>query len=231
MVVAIVQADLLSTLQGDGPFTVFAPTDQAFTDAEIDLNELDTPEGKDALSNILLYHVVNGEVPSSAVTDCLSTNAVNTDPLSFSVGDKVMVNDAIVTLPDVAASNGVIHVIDKVLTPTKTPTDIPRTAQCTGEHNTLVNAVLQAELLTTLQGPGPFTLFAPTDQAFIDANIDLADLDTPEGKATLTNILQYHLISGEVLSGDLTDGMVATAVNGDELTVDQLRELKLTKLP
>ena len=229
LVAAIVQADLLSTLQGDGPFTVFAPTDQAFTDAEIDLNELDTPEGKDALSNILLYHVVNGEVPSSAVTDCLSTNAVNTDPLSFSVGDKVMVNDAIVTLPDVAASNGVIHVIDKVLTPTKTPTDIPRTAQCTGEHNTLVNAVLQAELLTTLQGPGPFTLFAPTDQAFIDANIDLADLDTPEGKATLTNILQYHLISGEVLSGDLTDGMVATAVNGDELTVDLTSGVKINQ--
>ena len=229
LVAAIVQADLLSTLQGDGPFTVFAPTDQAFTDAQIDLNALDTPEGKDALTNILLYHVVDGEVPSSAVTDCLSTDAVNSDPLSFSVGDNVMVNDAIVTAADVAASNGVIHVIDKVLTPTKTPRDIPRTAQCTGVHNSLVDAVLQAELLTTLQGPGPFTLFAPTDQAFIDANIDLADFDTPEGKASLANILQYHLISGEVLSGDLTDGMVATAVNGDELTVDLTSGVKINE--
>lgn len=229
LVAAIVQADLLSTLQGEGPFTVFAPTDQAFTDAQIDLNALDTPEGKDALSNILLYHVVDGEVPSSAVTDCLSTDAVNSDPLSFSVGDNVMVNDAIVTAADVTASNGVIHVIDKVLTPTKTPRDIPRTAQCTGVHNSLVDAVLQAELLTTLQGPGPFTLFAPTDQAFIDANIDLADFDTPEGKASLANILQYHLISGEVLSGDLTDGMVATAVNGDELTVDLTSGVKINE--
>ena len=229
LVAAIVQADLLSTLQGEGPFTVFAPTDQAFTDAQIDLNALDTPEGKDALTNILLYHVVDGEVPSSAVTDCLSTDAVNSDPLSFSVGDNVMVNDAIVTAADVAASNGVIHVIDKVLTPTKTPRDIPRTAQCTGVHNSLVDAVLQAELLTTLQGPGPFTLFAPTDQAFIDANIDLADFDTPEGKASLANILQYHLISGEVLSGDLTDGMVATAVNGDELTVDLTSGVKINE--
>ena len=74
----------------------------------------------------------------------METYALNNDPLSFSVGDKVMVNDAIVTIPDVAASNGIIHVIDKVLTPTKTPTDIPRTAQCTGVHNTLVDAVLQA---------------------------------------------------------------------------------------
>ena len=229
LVAAIVQADLLSTLQGDGPFTVFAPTDQAFTDAQIDLNALDTPEGKDALTNILLYHVVDGEVPSSAVTDCLSTDAVNSDPLSFSVGDNVMVNDAIVTAADVAASNGVIHVIDKVLTPTKTPRDIPRTAQCTGVHNSLVDAVIQAELLTTLQGPGPFTLFAPTDQAFTDANIDLADFDTPEGKASLANILQYHLISGEVLSGDLTDGMVATAVNGDELTVDLTSGVKINE--
>ena len=229
LVAAIVQADLLSTLQGDGPFTVFAPTDQAFTDAQIDLNALDTPEGKDALTNILLYHVVDGEVPSSAVTDCLSTDAVNSDPLSFSVGDNVMVNDAIVTTADVAASNGVIHVIDKVLTPTKTPRDIPRTAQCTGVHNSLVDAVIQAELLTTLQDPGPFTLFAPTDQAFIDANIDLADFDTPEGKASLTNILQYHLISGEVMSGDLTDGMVATAVNGDELTVDLTSGVKINE--
>ena len=229
LVAAIVQADLLSTLQGNGPFTVFAPTDQAFTDAQIDLNALDTPEGKDALTNILLYHVVDGEVPSSAVTDCLSTDAVNSDPLSFSVGDNVMVNDAIVTAADVTASNGVIHVIDKVLTPTKTPRDIPRTAQCTGVHNSLVDAVIQAELLTTLQGPGPFTLFAPTDQAFTDANIDLADFDTPEGKASLTNILQYHLISGEVLSGDLTDGMVATAVNGDELTVDLTSGVKINE--
>ena len=98
---------------------------------------------KDALSNTA---VSRSKWRSSLICglDCLSTNAVNTDPLSFSVGDKVMVNDAIVTLPDVAASNGVIHVIDKVLTPTKTPTDITRTAQCTGEHNTLVNAVLRS---------------------------------------------------------------------------------------
>ena len=215
LVAGVVQAELLETLQGVGPFTLFAPTDQAFTDAGIDLAALDTPEGKAALSDILLYHVVAGEVPSSAVTECMTAQAVNGNPLSFTVGASVMVNDATVTTADVATSNGVIHIIDKVLTPSVTPNDIPRTAQCTGIHDSLVSAVVQAELLETLQGSGPFTLFAPTDQAFADAGIDLAALNTPEGKAALTDILLYHVIAGEVPSSAVTECLTATTVNGN----------------
>jgi uncharacterized surface protein with fasciclin (FAS1) repeats len=162
LVAGVIQAGLLETLQGPGPFTVFAPTDQAFTDAGIDLAALDTPEGQATLSDILLYHVVAGEVPAANVTDCMSATAVNGNPLSFTVGTSVMVNGATVTATDVATSNGIIHVIDKVLSPTETPNDIPRTAQCTGIHDSLVAAVIQADLLETLQGPGPFTVFAPT---------------------------------------------------------------------
>ena len=217
LVAGVVQAELLETLQGAGPFTLFAPTDQAFTDAGIDLAALDTPEGKAALSDILLYHVVAGEVPSSAVTECMTAQAVNGNPLSFTVGASVMVNDATVTTADVATSNGVIHIIDKVLTPSESPNDIPRTAQCTGIHDSLVSAVVQAELLETLQGSGPFTLFAPTDQAFADAGIDLAALDTPEGKAALTDILLYHVISGEVPSSAVTECLTATTVNGNPI--------------
>jgi uncharacterized surface protein with fasciclin (FAS1) repeats len=149
----------------------------------------------------------------------MSATAVNGQSLSFTVGDTVMVNGATVTLADVNTSNGVIHVIDKVLSPTDTPNDLPRTAQCTGVHNSLVAAVIQAELLATLQGEGPFTLFAPTDQAFADAGIDLAALDTPEGKAALTDILLHHVYSGAVLSTDITDGMVVQMVNGDNITL------------
>ena len=218
LVAGVIQAELLATLQGTGPFTLFAPTDQAFTDAGIDLASLDTPEGKAALTDILLYHVVAGEVASSAVTDCMSATAVNGQPLSFTVDGSVMVNGATVTLPDVATSNGVIHVIDKVLTPSESPNDIPRTAQCTGIHNSLVSAVVQAELLTTLQGAGPFTLFAPTDQAFADAGIDLASLDTPEGKAALTDILLYHVLSGKVPSSAVTECLTATTVNGNPIS-------------
>ena len=218
LVAGVIQADLLPTLQGPGPFTVFAPTDQAFIDAGIDLAALNTPEGKATLSDILLYHVVSGEVPSSAVTECLAATAVNGQSLSFTVGDGVMVNDANVTLADVNTSNGVIHVIDKVLTPTDTPNDIPRTAQCTGLHNSLVAGVIQAELLETLQGTGPFTVFAPTDQAFTDAGIDLASLDTPEGKAILSDILLYHVVAGNVPSSAVTECMSADAVNGQPLS-------------
>jgi len=218
LVAAVVQAELLETLQGPGPFTVFAPTDQAFADAGIDLASLDTPEGKAALSDILLYHVISGNVPSSAVTNCMSATAVNGQPLSFNVGTDVMVNGATVTLADVSTSNGVIHVIDKVLTPTDNPNDIPRTAECTGVHNSLVSGIVQAELLATLQGDGPFTVFAPTDQAFADAGIDLAALDTPEGKQTLTDILLYHVVAGEVPAANVTDCMSAATVNGNPLS-------------
>ena len=218
LVAAVIQAELLETLQGQGPFTVFAPTDQAFTDAGIDLASLDTPEGKAILSEILIYHVVAGNVPSSAVTECMSADAVNGQPLSFTVNGGVMVNDANVSLPDVATSNGVIHVIDKVLMPTDTPNDIPRTAQCTGQHNSLVSSVIQAELLETLQGDGPFTVFAPTDQAFTNAGIDLASLDNPEGKAALADILLYHVLDGEVPAANVTDCLSATTINGNPLS-------------
>ena len=217
LVAGVVQAELLETLQGPGPFTIFAPTDQAFADAGIDLGALDNPSGKQTLSDILLYHVVSGEVPSSNVTECMTATAANGQTLSFTVGDGVMVNGANVTIADVATSNGIIHVIDKVLSPTNTPNDIARTAQCTGIHNSLVSAVVQAELLETLQGAGPFTLFAPTDQAFADAGIDLASLDNPAGKAALADILLYHVVSGNVPSTALSDCMTTPAVNGQNL--------------
>ena len=131
LVAAVIQADLLTTLQGEGPFTVFAPTDQAFADAGINLSSLDNDEGKSILSDILLYHVLSGSVQSSEVTDGLTATAVNGDILTFAVGDSVMVNDATVTTPDVMASNGVIHVIDKVLIPPADLENIPTVAQST----------------------------------------------------------------------------------------------------
>ena len=286
LVAAVIQAELLSTLQGDGPFTVFAPTDDAFTAAGVNLTALNNEEGKAALTDILLYHVVSGAVPSSAVTDGMVAAAVNGDDLTFTVGEGVMVNDANVILADVAASNGIIHVIDKVLMPpvpiteadgdicynmythtiaagasfdecmsyayyvdyemngqtftgcynlvTHTLTtvsqeeceaymwtpavDILMTAEATTIHNSLVAALTQAELAATLQGDGPFTVFAPTDDAFAAAGIDLAALNNEEGKALLTDILLYHVVSGEVPSSAVTDGLVAGAVNGDDLT-------------
>ena len=219
LVAALSHAGLVSALQADGPFTVFAPTDDAFAAAGIDLSTFDTDEENATLSDILLYHVVSGAVASSDVTDGMSAEALNGDDVSFTVSEgSVMVNDATVTSADVMASNGIIHVIDKVLMPPADLGDIPTVAQGTGIHTSLVAAVVQAELLTTLQGDGPFTVFAPTDDAFAAAGIDLAALDNDEGKATLTDILLYHVVSGAVPSSAVTDGMSATAVNGDDLS-------------
>ena len=219
LVAALSHAGLVSALQADGPFTVFAPTDDAFAAAGIDLSTFDTDEENATLSDILLYHVVSGAVASSDVTDGMSAEALNGDDVSFTISEgSVMVNDATVTSADVMASNGIIHVIDKVLMPPADLGDIPTVAQGTGIHTSLVAAVVQAELLTTLQGDGPFTVFAPTDDAFAAAGIDLAALDNEEGKATLTDILLYHVVSGAVPSSAVTDGMSATAVNGDDLS-------------
>jgi len=120
---------------------------------------LDTPEGKATLSaTSLLYHVVPAEVPAANVTECMTANAVNGQPFAFTVAGGVMVNDANVTLPDVATSNGIIHVIDKVLTPTDTPNDMPRTAQCTGIHNSLVLGGRSSG--TARNPPGRWTIHA-----------------------------------------------------------------------
>ncbi|MFL2958255.1 MAG: fasciclin domain-containing protein, partial [Candidatus Thalassarchaeaceae archaeon] len=138
---------------------------------------------------------------------------------SFTVTtDAVTVSGATVTLADVPASNGVIHVIDTVLMPPADLVDVPATAISTGIHTSLVAALTAADLVSALQADGPFTVFAPTDDAFAAAGIDLASFDTDEEIATLADILTYHVVSGQVMSTDLTDGMTATALNGDELS-------------
>ncbi len=222
LVAALTQADLVTTLQGDGPFTVFAPTDAAFEAAGIDLSTFDTDEENATLVDILTYHVYSGSVLASEVTDGLTVTMVNGADATFSIltDGTVKIGDANVTSADVQSSNGIIHVIDTVLMPPAAgPTmDIPETAQSTGVHTALVAALAQANLVTALQADGPFTVFAPTDQAFTDAGIDLASFDTPEENETLADILLYHVYSGSVASTQVTDGLSVTMLNGDKAT-------------
>lgn len=219
LVAAVIQADLLTTLQGEGPFTVFAPTDQAFVDAGINLSSLDNDEGKSILSDILLYHVLSGSVQSSEVTDGLTATAVNGDILTFVVGDSVMVNDATVTTPDVMASNGVIHVIDKVLIPPADLENIPTVAQSTGIHNSLVSALIHANLVGALSGEGPYTVFAPTDAAFEEFGLNLSDFDTEAENETLAKILSYHVAMGSVMSSSITSGMEVNSLIQEPISV------------
>ncbi|MEP7232912.1 MAG: fasciclin domain-containing protein [Ginsengibacter sp.] len=118
LVAAVVAAGLAETLSGNGPFTVFAPTNEAFAKLPAGtVEELIKPENKEKLAAILTYHVVVGKALSSDLSDGQSIKTVNGQEVKVSVGDNVKVDEAIVTTPDLEASNGVIHVIDSVIMP------------------------------------------------------------------------------------------------------------------
>ena len=131
LVAALAKADLVTALQADGPFTVFAPTDAAFTAAGIDLDTFVTEAEIATLADILTYHVYVGAVASTSVTDGMTVTMLNGDDASFTVSETgVMIEGANVTTADVEASNGVIHVIDAVLMPPVDSVDEPAPTPC-----------------------------------------------------------------------------------------------------
>jgi transforming growth factor-beta-induced protein len=216
LVAALQAAGLVETLQGDGPFTVFAPTDDAFAalpDGTVEALLNDIP----ALTEILLYHVVPGEVFSNEVVSLNYADTVQGQPVFITTADgMVMINDANVIIPDVRATNGVIHVIDKVILPPSM--NIVETAVADGRFTTLVAALQAAGLAETLQGDGPFTVFAPTDDAFnaLPAGTVEALLnDIP----ALTDILLYHVVGGRVLAADVIKLDSAVTLQGDSVTI------------
>jgi uncharacterized surface protein with fasciclin (FAS1) repeats len=216
---AVVAAELASTLSDPfGTFTVFAPTDAAF--ANLDpalLNDLlNDPTG--ALADVLLYHVLGAEVQSGDLTNGQIATTVNGDDIIVTLsGGNVFINNAQVTVADITTDNGVVHVLDAVLVPGNTVLDVVVNS---ADHNTLETAVVAAELASTLSDPfGTFTVFAPTDAAF--ANLDPALLNDLLNDPTgaLADVLLYHVLGAEVQSGDLTNGQIATTVNGDDIIV------------
>ena len=230
LVAAVKAAGLVETLQGEGPFTVFAPTDEAFAKLpEGTVEDLLKPENKDKLVAVLTYHVVAGKVMSADVKSG-EVPSVQGDTIEVKAADgKVTVDGAAVTAVDVKATNGVIHVIDQVILPpmeeAKPEPAAPATnnlvdvASNTGGFDTLLAAAKAAGLVDTLTGEGPYTVFAPTDDAFAklgDATIQ--DLLKPENKEKLTAILTYHVVKGKVTSKDIASGKVGT-VEGSDLKV------------
>jgi uncharacterized surface protein with fasciclin (FAS1) repeats len=242
---ALTKADLVTTLKGTGPFTVFAPTDDAFAAALTALKV--TKEellAKSDLAAILTYHVVSGSVKSTDLADGMKAATVQGSNVTITIdGSTVKVNTAKVTSADVMCSNGVIHVIDQVLLPpaatgtspgdtkaddTKagdTPAadalnDIVDTAVGAGSFTVLAEALTKADLVTTLKGTGPFTVFAPTDDAFAAA-LTALKITKEEllAKSDLAAILTYHVVSGSVKSTDLSDGMKPATVQGSTVTI------------
>ncbi|MEM7737182.1 MAG: fasciclin domain-containing protein [Deinococcota bacterium] len=221
---AVLAVGLETTLSSAGPFTVFAPTDEAFgnlPDGVLDslLQEANdaTDKTQTTLYQILLYHTVSGAVASTTLLDAVPTNIETVEGSLIAadvIGGNLTLNgDAEVTQADVSADNGVIHVINEVLLPEDAPESIVEIVVGSDDFETLEAALTQANLVDTLSGEGPFTVFAPTDDAFAK----LAAL--PEGEV-LANTLLYHVIPGEFGSSDLSDGqLIQTAFESASVEV------------
>ena len=218
LVAALQAAGLAETLAGEGPFTVFAPTDDAFAalpEGTVEALLADIPQ----LTSILLYHVVSGKVMAADVVSLESAETLQGQSVAISTEmDQVMINEAKVIITDIEASNGVIHVIDAVLLPgaeavSKTIVDI---AVEDGRFTTLVAALQAAGLAETLAGEGPFTVFAPTDDAFAalpEGTVEALLADIPQ----LTSILLYHVVSGKVMAADVVSLESAESLQGQRL--------------
>ncbi len=215
---ALTEADLVGALKGEGPFTVFAPTDEAFAKLpKGTVESLLKPENRDQLVSILTYHVVPGDLDSGEVLESSSLTMFNGQRALIDA-HKGMIGSAKITKTDIECSNGVIHVIDEVILP-KTDT-LLETASSAGSFNTLAAAIEAAGLVEALNGDGPFTVFAPTDAAFAKLPAGTVEnLLKPENVETLRSILLYHVVEGRVYSDGVSDGQWVKTLEGTKLNV------------
>jgi len=218
---------LEETVRTAPALTVFAPTDEAF--AALPAGALDellaNPE---ALKNVLLYHVVEGAVPSSVAVTLTEASMLNGGKTTVRYdGTTLFINDARVVAADVQASNGVIHVLDKVLLPAQTakptalvtPRDVIATAEAAGNFTTLLTAVRAAGLEATLREASDITVFAPTDAAF--AKIPPATLQALlADQEALKNVLLYHVVGARVAAATARTLTEATMLNGAKVSID-----------
>ncbi len=228
LVAALSRVNLVSALEGDGPFTVFAPTNAAFDALGVDLNTI----SDEALTEILLYHVLGAEVFAGDIADGQTyvTTAAATAPgenqLSMLIeksGGAVTINNAAnVTTADVDATNGVIHIVDAVIM----PLDVVGHAVANTNFSSLVSALGAAngDLVTVLSGDGPFTVFAPVNSAFDEIANVIATLSADQ----IATVLTYHVVGGaNVRSTDLTNNMEVTTVNTESFIVNLGNEVTI----
>ncbi len=219
LIAALQKADLVDALRGDGPFTVFAPTDEAF--AKLPKGTVETllkPENKGRLQAILTYHVVSGKVLAKDVVKLSMADTLNGQRIDIDTSHGVKVDNATVVKTDIECSNGVIHVIDNVILPSDK--NIIETAVAAGSFKTLAAALTAADLVDTLQGEGPFTVFAPTDAAF--AKLPKGTVESllkPENKDKLTAILTYHVVAGRVYSDQAVKAGKAKTLQGESIRI------------
>jgi uncharacterized surface protein with fasciclin (FAS1) repeats len=229
LVEAVIAADLVGTLSGEGPFTVFAPTNAAFEAAlsalGVELSDLSQAQ----IAGLLLYHTLSGRVTSSDLSDTYVSTLSPGGPgltntsLQIQVTGGVKFNgSASPVTVDINASNGIIHIIDEVML----PKDVVELALANPNFTSLVAALTRADLtadfVDILSGEGPFTVFAPTNAAFaaLLSDLGLSNLaDVPV--ETLEEVLKYHVVAGaNVRSSALSNGQVVTTFQGDDFTIN-----------
>lgn len=224
LVTLVKDAGLADTLANGGPFTVFGPTDEAFSKLPKDILDR-LMRDKKLLADVLKYHVVSGSVYSSQLSNELTAPSLLTDEgmpvnIRFNIyknGQVITADGSPVVMPNQNASNGVIHVVNRVLFPIPLRNIPQEITKESGRFSTLLTAVTKANLAKTLEG-GPFTLFAPTNEAF--AKVPAATLQKLLANVTaLTDVLTYHVVSGTVFSAGLSDGEMPKTVEGKTLTV------------
>lgn len=231
LVAAATKAGLVPTLSNPGTLTVFAPTNAAFNtlatrlgfaDATAMVNALPAP----VLASILSYHVLPVRQTAAELAAGATSRATlysfggSPATLGIAAASGVTITDAVLTSATVAtanvpASNGVVHVIDKVLVPPGV-LNVVQMAQANPLFSTLVGAVSTAGLVTTLSGNGPFTVFAPTNDAFAAIASTVAGLTVPQ----LTTVLAYHVLDAQVLSSGIPFGTPVATRSGQSITIN-----------
>lgn len=233
LVAALERTGLDDVLDAAGSYTVFAPTNDAFATFLNGASVNDVPV--DVLTNVLLNHVVAGTVESSQLTTgYISTlakrtpSATNTMSMYVSTASGVRLNGvSTVTSANINASNGVIHVVDAVI---GLPT-VVTFATADPNFSSLVGALTsegQPDFVSILSGEGPFTVFAPTNDAFTSLNTELAAIPLVPTTAQLTAVLQYHVVSGNILSSSLTNNQMVTTLQGGSFTIGLTGGAKIT---
>jgi uncharacterized surface protein with fasciclin (FAS1) repeats len=219
---AVIAAELDGALSGDGTFTLFAPTDAAF--AAVGQETIDAlladPTGD--LADILLFHVVQGQADGTNIFDGLTISSLLGKNLTFAVGDAITINGANISVVDIPATNGIVHVIDAVLLPPPSRNMVDGTildvVQGSAVHTQLATVLGLSGLDAALSGEGPFTLFAPTDEAFAALPAEVVEALVADPMGALTDVLLYHAVSGVASSDVLSDGGQFSNLAGENLT-------------
>ncbi|NQT18233.1 MAG: fasciclin domain-containing protein [Planctomycetes bacterium] len=221
-VAALRAADMAPTLEGEGPFTVFAPSNRAFEKLPPGmLDSLLQPANKDKLAGILKYHVVQGEYTADKISKMSSLPTLAGEPLSILVKDgKITISGATVIERNIGCSNGVIHMIDMVIMPPAAADNIVATAMANKDLETLVKTLKAAGLIDTLEEEGPFTIFAPTNAAFGGLPPGkLQSLMMPQNKQELAGILKYHIVRGKYTADKIARRRSLRTLAGKSLTI------------